>query len=196
LLPVHRTIWRDRIGFIPAYSIAFFFGLWVTLSLLHGWLVPNGDLPPIMGILSRCKWCWVPAVFVVLLAAFADYIEDSIHIGYLEKHSEEPLSTTVRLGRFHSITKFLACLVGMAGLVAAIVMLAGLQVCHAWVQICQASPHPEKCPLCRGILQAPASSLTVPALVSFLLAGLVIWATLSTIVAMKPDPPIRGQANP
>jgi uncharacterized protein (DUF2235 family) len=196
LLPVHRTIWRDRVGFIPAYAIAFCAGLWVTLSLLQGCLLPKCDLPPIMGLLSRCSWCWVPADFVVLVAVFADYSEDSIHIGYLEKHSEEPRSSTVRLGRFHSITKFVACLVGMAGLVAAIVMLAGIQVCHAWVQICHASPHPEKCPLCRGILQAPASSLTVPALVSILLAGLTIWATLSTLAAMKPEPPIGCREHP
>lgn len=187
LLPVHRAIWRDRIGFIPAYSVAFFAGLWVMLSLLQGWwLLPECSAPPIMGLLSPCWSCWGPAAFIVLVAALADYIEDSIHIGYLEEHANAPTAGTVWSGWILSKIKLWACLVGMAGLAAAILLLGCRQICYAFEQ-------PGKCPLCSSTLKViPGSSTTVPALVSILLAVLAIYLVFSAIMALaKREPEIH-----
>ena len=177
LLPVHRAIWRDRIGFIPAYAVAFLAGLWVMLSLLQGWLLNECSAPPIMGLLSRCWWCWGPAAFFVLLAVIADYREDSIHIGYLEKHADPPTARRVKAGWLLSKIKLGACFVGMGGLAAAILLLGLRQICYAF-QL------PGKCRICRTLQVIPDGSTTVPALVSILLAGLAIYLVISAIKAL------------
>ena len=186
LLPVLRTIWRDRIGFIPAYAIAFCAGLWVAFSLLHCWPFPDCDGQPLLGLLSRCRSYWGAAVSIVLIGVLLDYVEDFIHAGYLQKYDKVPGSFRVLLGWFVSKAKVFLCCVGMAGLSVAILLLGWLQVCHV---IAYARAHDTRQYVTQNL---PASTVTLPALVSGLVAVAALYLVFSTIVAFfKPEPKIR-----
>jgi uncharacterized protein (DUF2235 family) len=170
LLPIHRTIWRDMIGFIPAYSIAFFAGLWMTLSLLFCWRSHAWSSEPILGLLSSCWSCWLPALLIVAMGALADYIEDAIHLRYLRDHNEPPTKTLVRAGRAATIIKTGACLLGMAGLSIAILLLGLLQIYRALI-------HAFPSLACKCLLEhLPASHSSIPAILSIIsaIAALVL----------------------
>jgi hypothetical protein len=131
LLPVRRTLWRDIIGFIPAYGIAFGAGLWLLLSLTLHYYHPEQFIPPsgspFLGLLSTYVWCWLPAVSIIGLGVVADYVEDAVHLKYLTKLGEEPTKGLVRLGVCATGTKTVFCSIGMVGLVGAVLGLVALQ---------------------------------------------------------------------
>jgi hypothetical protein len=187
LLPVYRTIWRDRVGFIPAYSLAFCAGLWATLSLLH--CPPFGecsDRPVLFGLLSLCAACWKPPVFIVLGAALLDYLEDFNHVQYLKKNAPVPSAVRVALGWVVSKVKLLLCSVGIGGLAAAVVLLS-------WLQLCHALPKVRACAACKAVLRNdPAVAAKIPAVLSFALAAAALYLVFSTIVTLfQREPKIR-----
>jgi hypothetical protein len=76
---VREALWRDILGFIPAYSLALGFGLWFAARHLHwGFLQDRGGIP---------MWPVLPVVALV-----ADYFEDAVHLGYLRsvEHKQKP----------------------------------------------------------------------------------------------------------
>jgi len=177
LLPVHRTLWRDMIGFIPAYSLAFGAGLWVTFSLLHGWFCSEWCGQPFLGLLSRCCCCWGPAVAIVAIAALADYLEDAIHLRYLKQPEQPPSKNLVRIGRIATVIKTVACLAGFFGMVAAILLLGLLQFCRAIVSACP-------CLACDSASQLlPPALSSIPAIFSIAAALAAIILAYSTVRA-------------
>lgn len=186
LLPVYRTIWRDRVGFIPAYAITFCAGLWVTFSLLRCWPFRSCQEETFLGLLSECSSCWKPAVLIVVAGVVADYLEDLIHVGYLKKYDKRPASALVLLGWILSKVKLLACGLGMAGLAIAVLLLASLQVCRACAYL-------RECSVCQNLMEKlPPSSFQIPALISLLVAVAALYQVFSTIVAFfKSEPEIQ-----
>jgi uncharacterized protein (DUF2235 family) len=197
LLPVHRTIWRDRIGFIPAYAFTFFAGLWVTLSLLPqpSWF--NCDSPPILGLVPPCWPNWVLPLVIVLIGVVADYVEDAIHIRYLRVNATAPgsptgesvpSSTLVWWARRMTNIKMVFGSIGLAGLFVALSVLGLLQVAHAEAYAGAKNLEAYKA----SYSHWPA--LTVPAPVNFLLAVLAVYLAYAAIAAfLKPEPPIRSR---
>lgn len=133
LLPVRRTIWRDIVGFIPAYSIAFGAGVWLTLSLVQRWCHPEPSVP-FLALLSRNSWCWVPALVIVGFGALFDIVEDAIHLRYLREYgrepSEKPSKGLVRFATGATWMKVLFCGSGFLGFGAAILGLVLIQLCR------------------------------------------------------------------
>jgi uncharacterized protein (DUF2235 family) len=187
LLPVYRTIWRDRVGFIPAYAITFCAGLWMAFSLLRCWPFRDCNGETFLGLLSRCSSCWKPAVLIVIAGVAADYIEDLIHVRYLKKYDERPAAVLVMIAWLMSKLKSAACSLGMAGVATAVLLLGWLQFCHACAYL-------RKCSACQNLMDnlPPSSSFQVPALVSLLVAVAAGYLVFSTIVAFfKPEPEIH-----
>jgi len=189
LLPVYRTIWRDRIGFIPAYAIAFCASLWMTLSLLNCWPFRECHGQPILGLLSRCSSCWRPAVLIVLIGVLADYLEDFIHVRYLTENKPSPGGVLVRVSWLISKIKLGACIVGIAGLAAAVVLLARLQVIHVITYI---RTYFDDKNLTHDL---PAAPFSIPALVGVLLAIAAAGLAFSTIVAFFRREPKIGTGH-
>jgi uncharacterized protein (DUF2235 family) len=76
---IAEALWRDIIGFIPAYSLVAGFGLWFAGEQLDWkWLAYEFDLK----IIILPLW-----LAIVLVTAAADYIEDSCHLRYLWLHA-------------------------------------------------------------------------------------------------------------
>ena len=75
LAPVVRSLWRDMLAFIPAYTVTLFLGSWLALSL--GWRLLAGlPLNDSLALLSPGPYLWGPALAGALLCALADYLED------------------------------------------------------------------------------------------------------------------------
>jgi uncharacterized protein (DUF2235 family) len=172
LLPVHRTIWRDMVGFVPAYTIAFCAGLWITFSLICAWWHPECVRDPILGLLSNCRWSWIPAVSISVGAAFFDYVEDFVHLRYLRSRNGPPSLALFSLGKSATILKTGACVIGVTGLVIAVFWLGLLQFVRVfpfllWSESAQF--------FARLTPLLPQPSNFAPALLNLAAAVLAIW---------------------
>jgi hypothetical protein len=113
-MPVVRSIWRDILGFIPAYSVAFFVSLWAGLMILQ-----HRDTEPFF----LQGWQIGIATGLVLACAVADWIEDALHLRYVAAFPQAPPARTVVLARTATCIKFG---LGAAGLLAMLAVTAGL----------------------------------------------------------------------
>jgi uncharacterized protein (DUF2235 family) len=105
LAPVARSLWRDILGFIPAYSIFLFIGTWLALSLAESRLLDHAPFDAFLDLLSVNAAAWVSAA-LVLLCAVADYVEDAIHLRYLAVFPSPPSRTQVVIASLATRTKF------------------------------------------------------------------------------------------
>jgi uncharacterized protein (DUF2235 family) len=110
LAPVARTLWRDILGFIPIYALVLFAGTWLGLSI---WSAPIPEEQLIRGILGWNRHCLLPAVLVPLLCAAADYVEDVVHLRYLEAFPNAPSQNSVRVARYATMAKFVFFFIGL-----------------------------------------------------------------------------------
>jgi uncharacterized membrane protein YraQ (UPF0718 family) len=109
LMPVVRSLWRDMLGFIPAYTVTLFLGSWLALWL--GQRVLASILPP--------RYLWIPALAVALLCAIADYVEDRGELGYVRVYPEQPSRSAVAVTYAATRVKFVLFALGLALTVAA-----------------------------------------------------------------------------
>jgi uncharacterized protein (DUF2235 family) len=172
LLAVHRTIWRDMVGFIPAYSIAFGIGLWITFSLICAWWYPECVRDPILGLLSTCRWSWIPAVAISIVAASFDYVEDCVHLRYLKSRNGPPSRALYALGKSATILKTGAVYVGTAGLLIAVFWLGLLQLLRVLPFLVWGEP--AHC-FARWRPLLPQPSNFVPSLLNLAAAVLAFW---------------------
>jgi hypothetical protein len=110
LAPVARTIWRDILGFIPAYSVTFFFGIWVLCSL---WLAKYSHPYLMHGLLAWHRCAVFTALGVAAVCAIADWVEDAIHLSHLRTFPNAPGGTAVLAGRVATGVKFLCFILGL-----------------------------------------------------------------------------------
>jgi len=179
LTPVYRTLWRDMVGFIPAYAIAFFFGLWVLTSLVVRYAWPACYEHVVLGLLCISLWCWLPAALITGIAVIADYAEDVVHLRYLHGCWEPPKS--VWRGRLATGIKTVFAITGLIGLAAAIWFLGLLQFYR---------PLAHGCPWfrCYGIMW-PQPAPSSPAILNFAAGLVAMFLAYSTAgVFLKRDP--------
>lgn len=97
---IHKTIYRDNLGFIPAYSLTFGLTMWLgsTYGQLEYWIWLKE-----FTILNFPIWMWVVAI-----TAIADYGENWIHFKHLDNFPEKDSSPTlVATGMIFTLIKFL-----------------------------------------------------------------------------------------
>jgi uncharacterized protein (DUF2235 family) len=182
LVPVQRTIWRDLIGFIPAYTIAFFAGLWMTLSLIYHFVRPDEVSHTFLALLSTSLWCWPAAALIAGFGAIADGREDRIHLQYLQEPGKEPSQTQVARGRRATKMKVAACLTGLGGFLVAILSLGLLQFYRLLVHLFPCVPSE---PVMRHL---PPPVVTIPAVFSLALAATAMLLAYSTVRAFLAPP--------
>lgn len=180
LTPVYRTLWRDMVGFIPAYAVAFFFGLWVLASLVVRCAWPDYYGLPVLGLLSRSTGCWLPPALITAIAVIADYIEDIIHLRYL--HSCWESRNIVWRGRLATGAKTVFAIIGLSGLAAAVWFLGLLQFYRPLAHRCP-------CLICHEIVEGGPPASWSPAILNFAAALLAMFLAYSTVAAFfKQDP--------
>ncbi|HYR59208.1 MAG TPA: hypothetical protein VEO95_11280, partial [Chthoniobacteraceae bacterium] len=128
LAPAARCLWRDMLGFIPAYTVVLFFGTWLALSLC---LPVRPEINTFGGLLV-----WTPAVcikfaaVIAILCALADYLEDIIHLKYLRSFPDEksPSAALVFTASSATLIKVILFLLGMSLTCLAALWLAAAQI--------------------------------------------------------------------
>ncbi|HZF11330.1 MAG TPA: DUF2235 domain-containing protein [Thermoanaerobaculia bacterium] len=124
LMPVVRSLWRDLLGFIPAYTVLLFVGTWLALSLSQNGL-PTWDA---VGLLSHERSAWLPALLGALLCALADVVEDAGELHYVRRFPELPPPLLVAFTFAATCLKFVLFSVGLLFTGAATLVLAFMQL--------------------------------------------------------------------
>lgn len=135
LRPVQLCLWRDMVGFIPAYILALFFGTWMACSLYLKLLQPDKFGTPFLGLLSLRHGCWLPAAYIAGATALADYVEDALHLYFIRRYimnfakpSEHPPVFAVCVSYSATLLKTILFCLGMVALLAGIAGLFWLQL--------------------------------------------------------------------
>jgi hypothetical protein len=115
LLPVVRAIWRDMLGFIPAYSLFIFAGTWLGASIIIPTFTKLSAEDAWWNLVAPAWWALGTAAIVTALSVISDYVEDIIHLGYLRKFPLDPPRAAVVIANAATFTK---CLFFGLGLVA------------------------------------------------------------------------------
>ena len=105
LLPVVRAIWRDMLGFIPAYSLFIFAGTWLGASLIIPMFTKLSADGAWWDLLAPTWWALGAAALVTGLSIISDYVEDIIHLGYLKRFPADPPRAAVAIANAATFTK-------------------------------------------------------------------------------------------
>ena len=123
LLPVVRAIWRDMLGFIPAYSLFIFAGTWLGASLLAPLVMNVSGATFWRDLLAVTWWGLGTAACITLASMISDYVEDIVHLKYLKQFPVDPTKAAVRIANVATLAKSVAFITGLLITSAAAVSL-------------------------------------------------------------------------
>ena len=121
---LRESLWRDIIGFVPIYTFVFGAIMWIGSTYGNhenwSWLSHNAVYLPWSGgrellILPVQLW-----VFLIALAAIGDYIENFIHLGFIQKYPKGKASL------LFSIIAFIATTIKFVGFILAFIFSMGI----------------------------------------------------------------------
>jgi hypothetical protein len=120
LAPVARTLWRDKLGFIPSYTVLLFLGTWMALSLF----LTSPEEGRLCAVFSTHCWTLGVAAILAILCAIADWIEDQLHLSYIKRlAADSPKGGTVACARAATLAKYVLFFLGFVATCAAVAWL-------------------------------------------------------------------------
>jgi hypothetical protein len=128
LMPVVRSLWRDLLGFIPAYTLLLFVGGWLALSFALSFGQKGLQALNTGGHLSMDRKAWLPALAGALLCALADAVEDAGELHYVRQFPKLPSRLSVSVTFAATCLKMFLFLIGLLLTGAATLMLAFVQL--------------------------------------------------------------------
>lgn len=126
---LRESLWRDNIAFVPIYTLVFGTIIWIesTFGNHEGWswlsyyaiYTPFSDGEQLMN-LSMPFW-----VFLIVLTALGDYIENFIHLLIIKKYPKGKVSF------FYSLIAIIATSIKTVGFVLALLSALGIFTCFS-----------------------------------------------------------------
>lgn len=122
-LPIAHTLWRDMLGYIPAYTSLIFYGCWLALSVWGQEFFGHGTPSQRWHLLSLDPFAWGLAGAIALLSAIGDYLEDLAHLSHIQRYPQAPSALVVAVGFLGTVLKFAFIVVGGIGVIIAMFWL-------------------------------------------------------------------------
>jgi hypothetical protein len=126
--PIARSLWRDILGFIPAYSVLLFVGTWLAWTMVESSGLPSPGTGVLWDLLSRHPHVWKIAALLTVGCALADWVEDAFHLGYLKSFPNPPRMASVRTALVATWVKFVLFFLGILATALAAAFLAGSEL--------------------------------------------------------------------